>query len=410
LRQRLPDYMVPSAFVVLPALPQTPNGKIDRSALPAPDARHLAAGATFVAPRDALERSLAALFREELGTRGPIGVHDDFFALGGHSLLAVRLFARIQREHGADLPLAILFEAPSVAQLAERLRAARTQPSVSSAAPAPAPKFEFLVPIASQGARPPLFCVHGAGGNVLGLTPLGRQLAQHGHSVYALQARGVDGTSSPFARIEDAATAYLGELKAVQPEGPYRLAGYCGGGVIAFEMARQLRAAGERVELLTLIDTYRPGVEPSRDRLERVRTRYRRGGGGALVERLLGRLRHALWLWLTLLWIAGHRLGGVRVPLALRDLWLTHAFFRAAARYTPVPQDVRLVVLRAREVDEGLLGVERELGWSALARDGVEVHDVPGGHRTLLDEPNAAVVAGVLLACLARIQGPAQPR
>ncbi len=401
LRERLPEYMIPSAFVILPKLPQTPNGKVDRAALPAPDERHLAVDVEFVAPRDEIERSLGRLFREVLGTSEELGIRHNFFALGGHSLLAVRLFARIQREHGTDLPLATLFEAPTVEQLAVRIRAANVEDlaAASQSHAFPDRSFSYIVPIERTGRRTPLFCVHGAGGNVVGLSPLARHVA-HDRPFYALQARGVDGTSEPFAHIEEAAAAYLDEVRAVQPHGPYHLAGYCGGGVIAFEMARMLHAAGERVASLALIDTYRPGVEIHHDRVARVRGHYRSGGGRYVLERARKRIRERLNEWSMALRIDLHRLRMAPMPHELRDAWLTRAFFRAAASYRPAPFVGRLTVLRARDVDPMMRGVERELGWGALASAGVEVHDVPGEHHTLLEEPHATEVGATLRSCL----------
>ena len=240
LRQRvkdaLPDYMMP-LFLRLDAFPLTPNGKIDRRELPAPNqALPVVEQGAFLAPRDALERQLTNLWEMVLG-RTPIGVTDNFFDIGGHSLLAAQLFARIDRELGANLPLATLFHAPTVRQLADLLRQKDWKPSWAS-----------LVPIQPAGSRKPLFCVHGAGGNVL----LYRDLARHlgpDQPIYGLQSRGIDGGESYLTRFEDMAAHYINEIKTVQPEGPYNLAGYCLGGTLALEMAQQLEAKGEEVAL-----------------------------------------------------------------------------------------------------------------------------------------------------------------
>ncbi len=256
-RLRLPEHMVPSYFVRLPAFPLTPNGKLDRSALPPPGEDQAARAADAVPPRDALEAELAALWGEVLGA--PVtSVRDDFFELGGHSLLAARLFARIEQRLGVALPLATLVEGPTVEHLAACVRASRSARPNGEAAPAQ-PARAHLATVRAGGDRPPLFCVHGAGGHVLNLHELSRHLGP-GRPFYGIQARGVDGTTTPFATIEEMAEAYLAEVRAVQPAGPYHLSGYCGGGVVAYEMARRLHQAGEQVASLVVIDAARPNL------------------------------------------------------------------------------------------------------------------------------------------------------
>ena len=397
LAKRLPEYMIPSAFVPLSALPHTPNGKIDRAALPAPSGEHAAQTAERIGPRDELERRLSKLFHDVLGAP-PESVRDSFFALGGHSLLAVRLFARLQRELAVDLPLATLFEAPTVEQLAERIRALAVAPPPSAVVGA-----KHLVPIVAAGQGRPLFCVHGAGGNVVGLTALARHVAAE-RPFYALQARGVDGVAEPFATIEEAAETYLSELRTVQPHGPYHLAGYCGGGAIAFEMARQLVEQGERVALLALLDTFRPGsASPSPSRAAQLARNWQRHGTRFVAGRVHRRLAAILLSWYTVLSIALHRALSWPVPHAQRDPWLTYAFLRAAARYRPRPYPGRLVVVRARE-GEGAGGIGPELGWSGLAAGGIEVHETPGTHHTLIDEPHVRELALTLRGCLERAE------
>ncbi|MET0340901.1 MAG: amino acid adenylation domain-containing protein [Polyangiales bacterium] len=415
LRRRLPDYMIPSAFVPMVELPRTPNGKIDRAALPAPDVSHVALGPERIAPRDKLEASLARVWEEVLGTREP-GVRDSFFALGGHSLLAVRMFARVQREHGVDLPLATLFEAPTIEYLAERIRAQRLAgPSMEApeAPPPPPPTptaqgpFSYLVPVHTEGTRRPLFCVHGAGGNVVGFAALASHLGVD-RPFYALQARGVDGVAEPFAHIEEAAAAYLRELRIVQPRGPYHLAGYCGGGTIAFEMARMLREAGETVGLVAMLDTYRPGVSIGRSRAAQLALNWSRHGTRFVARRIVNRLRSDAEVRGNQARITYHQLRGRAVPHELRDHWLTLAFFDAVAQYRPRPYRGKLTILRAVQVDAALASVGRELGWSGLATEGIEVFDVPGSHDTLIDEPNAGVLGTTLRLCLEQAEARAE--
>ncbi|RYZ33447.1 MAG: amino acid adenylation domain-containing protein, partial [Myxococcaceae bacterium] len=246
LLRTLPDYMVPAAFVALPALPLTPNGKVDRKALPLPSADATSSG-PMVGPRDANEALLARLWAQTLGLSS-VDVRTSLFELGGHSLLAVRLIAAVNRETGRRLPLSSLFQAPSVEQFA------RLMNEVEDTRP-----FSSLVPFAKDGpgSAPPFFCVHPVGGNVLAYAELARQLGPD-QPFYGLQAQGLDGTSVPMGTVEEMATHYVQALRTVQPSGPYHLGGWSLGGVIAYEMAHQLRAAGEEVALLALIDSYVP--------------------------------------------------------------------------------------------------------------------------------------------------------
>ncbi|HEX7241899.1 MAG TPA: amino acid adenylation domain-containing protein, partial [Longimicrobiaceae bacterium] len=238
LAGRVPEYMLPAAFVVLEELPLTGSGKTDRRALPAPE---WVSGETYLAPRDALEARLAALW-EELLDASPIGVRDDFFALGGHSLLAVRLLARVEQLTGTQLPVAALFAAPTVEGMAAALRGGEAREGSST-----------RVPIRTEGAARPLFFVHAAGGNVLGYAELARHLGP-GQPFHAFRSWGLEAGEVPHGTVEEMAAEYLAELRAVQPEGPYRLGGWSMGGVVAFEMARQAEAAGDAVELLVLVD------------------------------------------------------------------------------------------------------------------------------------------------------------
>jgi amino acid adenylation domain-containing protein len=248
LRSLLPEYMVPNVVVRLDQLPLTPNGKIDRKALPEPEVQG-AVAVERVAPRNDTERRLAAIFSETVGAR-TVGVDDSFFDLGGHSLLAVRLMAHIEREFGTRLPLATLFSAPTVANLARQLTA-RADAAWST-----------LVPINVIEDAPALFMVHGAGGNVLLYRELARVLAPH-VSTYGFQSRGLDRRSKPHESVEEMAAHYVGELREFQPSGPYHLGGYCMGGAVAYEMARLLREEGEQVGMVAMLDSYNLSRVPS---------------------------------------------------------------------------------------------------------------------------------------------------
>ena len=249
LREKLPDYMIPSRFVAVPDLPLNPNGKVDRKALEEMDGEELVAATDYVAPRNAREQELAEIWQAVL-RRERVGVHDDFFALGGHSLLAVRLATEIDKLLGCKLPIAALFQSPTIESLARRLTDDNW-----------APAWRSLVPLQPQGGKPPLFFVHGWGGDVYGFLELAKLLPSD-QPCYGIQAVGLDGRSARHTQVEEMAAYYIKEIVSFQPHGPIYLAGFSMGGIIAFEIARQLHRKGRRVAMLALIDTYPTGQIP----------------------------------------------------------------------------------------------------------------------------------------------------
>ncbi|MER7847860.1 amino acid adenylation domain-containing protein [Kitasatospora sp. NPDC096077] len=242
LAARLPEHLVPGALVVLDALPLTVNGKLDRRALPAPAHAGTAPGR---APRTAREKLLCELFAEVLGRPG-VGLDDNFFELGGHSLLATELAGRIRSTLGVRLGIRALFDAPTVAGLADRLG----RPGQEA--------LGTLLPIRPRGSRAPFFCVHPGRGLSWSYWPLARYLPEE-YPLYGLQARGFNGEEDLPGTVEEMAAAYLDEIRAVQGTGPYHLLGWSFGGVVAQEMAVQLRNSGEEVAALVLLDSYPTG-------------------------------------------------------------------------------------------------------------------------------------------------------
>jgi amino acid adenylation domain-containing protein len=253
LQQTLPNYMLPSAFVVLEALPLTPNGKVDKRALPTDDIIRPNTTQSFIAPRNFTELSLAKLWENLLNT-SPIGVTDNFFDLGGHSFLAVRLMAQIQDRFGHNLTLSTLFENPTI----EKLATIVSQPSrTSSNSP--------LVAINSNGSKIPFFCIHGAGGGINNYFKLSKRLGED-YPFYALEHT-PNQEEPEIVSVEETATRYLKEIRKVQPNGPYLLGGHCYGGVLAFEIAQQLQRLGQTVGLLVVIDAIIPeiAIKPAAD-------------------------------------------------------------------------------------------------------------------------------------------------
>jgi nonribosomal peptide synthetase DhbF len=244
----LPEHMVPSAVVPMAAMPTTANGKLDRRALPAPDAPARAASR---APRTAQEEVMCGLFAEVLGVEG-VGVDDHFFDLGGHSLLATRLIGRVRAAFGTDTDVRAVFEAPTVALLTARVGAAG-----SSSPEASAP--QAVLPIRDRGVGEPLFCLPPAGGLSWAYARLLRHLPPE-QRVYGLQAAGVTGSGPVPETVEEIAADYAQRIRGIQPHGPYRLLGWSFGGVNAHAVAVRLQQEGERVESLALLDAYPHGA------------------------------------------------------------------------------------------------------------------------------------------------------
>ncbi|MDU0156755.1 non-ribosomal peptide synthetase [Bacillus cabrialesii] len=238
--ERLPDYMVPSAFVMMRELPLTPNGKLDRKALPAPD---FAAAVTGRGPRTPQEEILCDLFMEVLHLPR-VGIDDRFFDLGGHSLLAVQLMSRIREALGVELSIGILFEAPTVAGLAERLEMGSSQSAL-----------DVLLPLRTCGDKPPLFCVHPAGGLSWCYAGLMTNIGTD-YPIYGLQARGIGQRDELPKTLDDMAEDYIEQIRTIQPKGPYHLLGWSLGGNVVQAMATQLQNQGEEVSLVVMLDAY----------------------------------------------------------------------------------------------------------------------------------------------------------
>lgn len=375
LKQKLPHYMVPSAFVLLEAMPKTPNGKVDKRALPAPKSTDFAQTQEYVAPTDALERQLTAIWETVLDKK-PIGIRDNFFELGGHSLLAARLMHRIEQSLGQRLPLAALLQAPTVEQLSGLLRHEKYSDSWSS-----------LVTIQAEGSRPPFFCVHGVGGNVVGFRDLARHLGPD-QPFYALQPQGLDGKRECLTSIPEMAKRYLQEIKRIQPEGPYRVGGYSFGGLVAYEMAQQLEAQGEEMALLALFDTY-PGKMQSRG------SQLKNLFGLPLKEQVSFVWKKGSFVMMTL----RKRLELQMLPRALRNV--RQACAKAAGDYDVEPYRGRVTLFRVKEKSVGSLNDPYAIWWQ-VAADGVDLREISGDHLSLLKEPQVRFLGQELGDCLAQ--------
>jgi amino acid adenylation domain-containing protein len=396
LREKLPEFMLPSAIVALPALPLTPSGKVDRKALPEPDG---GPAPGFVAPRTAVEEVLAEIWAELLGIVhiAHIGVHDNFFERGGHSLLAVLLMARIEKRLGTTLPLAALFSAPTLEALAAL---AETSGGHLAGRKGRGP----LVAIKPEGSQTPFFCVHPVGGNVLCYLDLARHLAPD-QPFYALQT---PDDRPPAKSIEEMAARYLAEVRRVQPQGPYRLGGWSMGGLVAFEIARQLKAEGQETELLALIDTLPPETATAPARGEELVAAFAQD-----MARLLGsdvgisaeelrslpepeKLAHVVRL--------GHTAGLLPADLGLAQIEPLFATFaanlQASRAYAPEPYTGRLT-LWVSEATAASHAAALD-AWTRLASAGLDRTLLPGDHYSLLRRPAVERLAGELTARLVR--------
>jgi amino acid adenylation domain-containing protein len=408
LRRKLPEYMVPAGFMFLDAIPLTSNGKMDLKALPAPDGDRPQLTESFVAPRSPTEEALAAIWAKLLGLNH-VGIRDNFFDLGGHSLLAVRLFAEIEKSFDKRPPLASLFQQATIEHLA-RLLGQNDSPPTS------------LVPVQPEGSKVPFFCVHEFFGDVFCYMNLARHLGQD-QPFYALEPRGLDGVEEPFETVEAMAAHYIDTVRTVQPRGPYALGGLCFGGVIAFEMAQQLRAKGESVCLVALLDS---GVGLNYGRIKWWRAFFQNFPRD-FPSWLAGSLQLTRAQWLDVIRIktaaAKGRLGGLFClpsgvcqpnddPAGLKRLGdvfrfserhyrVARAQYRALKRYQPQMYTGRLTLFRAR-MQPFFSSHDPQKGWSRLAGGGVEVKNIPGNHLAMLQEPHVKVLAEELRACLER--------
>ncbi len=415
LGKKLPDYMVPTAFVMLGALPLTPNGKVDRRALPAPDQTRPAAEENFVAPRTPIEVLLAKIWAN-LFKLERVGAHDNFFDLGGHSLLAVRLMDQIERRFGKKLSLAALFQGPTIENLAKLI-------SQNVALP----KWSFLVPLQPHGSKPPFFWVHGENSDAF----LPRYLGPE-QPLYGLRHQSEDGQPALYATVVDIAAHYCREIRSVQSRGPYFLGGYCFGAVVAFEIAQQLEKQNHAVALLILIEPDNPRIveAPAQPR-SGIRRQLRVGTSWLdevnrhrqklaslkasekahyIFERAKGKTKEIainiaspVQKFLQRTAYKAHLALGYPIPVSLRSRYILDIYARAMDEYAPKVSSDRLVIFKATDECEP----DR---WEKLAGGGIEIHEIHGDHTNILNEPHIRSWASLLKEQIDRAQSRTTPR
>ncbi len=390
LKTKLPEYMLPSALVLMDSFPLNTSGKVDRHRLPDPGREQVSRAEAFVAPRDLLEEQLRALWEEVLSVR-PISVHDNFFELGGHSLLAVRLMAKVKEKLGRELPLLELFQNPTIEGLAAALR--RERP--------PDAEENILIPIQPSGSKPPLFFIHPSGGSVHWYLELSLALGPD-QPFYGIQAVGAESARPLQEDIREMAATYVEAIRSVQPGGPYLLGSWSMGVIIAYEVAQQLAAQGQEVAFLGLLDQgpVLPYPQPEDDAAYLVQVfgehlaldaaELRVYAPGEQVRRVLEIAKEAGFVFPEVTFEQFDH---------FVNLLRTHT--EAWRRYTPRAYSGRITVFYATGQEHPLCPT-RDLGWAALAARPVEVREVPGDHLSMMRHPHVQALAAEIGLCIER--------
>jgi amino acid adenylation domain-containing protein len=394
LKTKLTDYMMPSAFEILDALPLTPNNKLDRKRLPEPSRENF----TVVQPNDELELQLVKIWEKVLDVQ-PIGISDNFFDLGGHSLLALYLFAQIEQVWGKHLSWAILLRASTIAELADVIRQEEHSDTWSPL---------VLLGMGDEH-KSPLFCIHPVGGTLFCYYDLVKKMGEE-RPIYGLQAQGLDGKQQPLDRIEDMASCFIKSIQTVQQHGPYLLLGYSLGGVIAFEIARQLADLGQEIAFLGLLDIESPNLKQDKSLvLQKIKFHLDKFQNLELKEQL----KYFPDMLLRKL---------LRKEVEYKDLVATTISSSPfLEQFTPELSSVLASSLQARkdyqpqvypgnatvfwsEYQDIYISQYPKLGWEKLISGAIETQFLPGDHLSLMKEPHVQVVAETLCSHIANTE------
>lgn len=364
----------------------------------------------LVAPRDRNEQKLAVIWEKVFGIKS-IGIHDNFFDLGGNSLIAVNLFAKIEQAFKCHLSLVILFQYPTIAELAQMLTQLNQQKQTGQIV-----SWSTLVPIRATGSYPPIFCISGIHGNVLLYADLAKHLGES-QPFYGLQPKGIDGMQSPLTSIEEIATYYIQAMRTVQPEGPYFLGGFSLGSYMVWEMSQQLHQQGEKVALLALFDgkirTINIVRQPFRKRIFLHYNRIREVGFTYISQKfpvwqdwLSGRYRY----WTKRIIRRFYQRMQWQLPIYLRqsaiEESLEKAGMEAMSNYVikAYPDKVTLFRADTQASDQGVgfVPLDLDLGWGDLASGGLDIQPISGDHMSMFREPQVQILAQKLQECLHR--------
>ncbi|BCL38696.1 amino acid adenylation domain-containing protein [Nostoc sp. MS1] len=398
LKTKLPDFMIPAAFVMLETLALTPSGKVDRKALPKPELSSFVETVAYIAPRNEVEAKLVQIWSDILHLP-KIGVTDNFFAIGGDSLKTLHLTAKIEEVFNKEIPLATVLTNPVIADLAKVIQS--NQPIYNTP----------LVSIQPQGTQQPFFCIHPAGGHVLCYFKLAHYIGND-QPFYGLQAQGFYGDEEPLARVEDMASLYVKTIREFQPQGSYRLGGWSFGGVVAYEVAQQLRRQGQEVSLLAILDSYVPILLDKQKPIDDV---YLVGVLSRVFGGMFGQdnlvtpeeiedlgLQEKLDYIINKARKAGIFPPGVERQNNRRILDVLVGTLKATYSYTRKPYPGKVTVFRARE--KHIMAPDPTLVWvelfSVMAAEEIKIIDVPGHHYSFVLEPHIQVLAQRLKDCL----------
>ncbi|NEO29118.1 MAG: amino acid adenylation domain-containing protein [Symploca sp. SIO3C6] len=385
LRDKLPDYMVPSAFILLDTLPLTPNGKLNRQSLPIPNKSNYQIVTTFVAPRNELELQLVKIWEKLIGVK-PIGIKDNFFELGGHSLLAISLWTELEKLIKHKLPLTTLFKFPTIEQLATVIKQQGWSELYSS-----------LVPIQPCGSKPPLFFLNASSYTNKFVSCLGHE--QPFYSLSILGLKNLFEKQLSHLRIEDIAKQFIEDMHTIQPNGPYFLVAYCLDTKLAFEMAQQLQAQGQEVALLALIDAV---WEPRNLGIYSHLYNFFQFGADYLITKAKGRfkfIKEKLIEYITNIREKFYFRTESALSRHLQAIQLIKAFEQATDNYMPQPYPGKITLFLASE-----LRINNSPTLEELAEKGLEIHEIPGYHLSMFKEPNVKVLTEKLKACLETVQ------
>jgi amino acid adenylation domain-containing protein len=391
LKTTLPLYMIPNDFIILTRFSLTPNGKIDLNLIGSADITK--EKNTLQPPINELDKKIAAIWSSFLGI-DPIGMRDDFFVLGGHSLIAAQVMRELEKETGYRIPITALFEAPTIEKLSRMLGQTEKLHSWKS-----------LVPIKPSGNKPPLYIVHGSGLTVLVFHKLATTMDSD-QPVYGLQARGLNGIDEPFDNLEKIASYYISEIFEQNPSGPYNLAGYSFGGIVAFEMAKQLIARGKKVNMLAIFDTFADN-SPNIDRwvpnlFKKFKKLFldikfnlrllKKDPIDTIKYRFINR-KYKLMRLLSR--------GGIIKEISGQEKYLRysekinrkHDIAYAKYDFTPYNGSIDLFRVKKRMyyLDDPIY-----FGWKPFASKGLNIHEIPGDHVTFLHSPNVQELSKIL--------------
>jgi thioesterase domain-containing protein/acyl carrier protein len=380
LSSRLPDYMIPARFVFLEALPLNPNGKIDVRALPEPSRE---ASEPYIPASNLIEHDLIKIWAQAFGIED-IGIKDDFFELGGNSLLGARILVDINEKFGQNIPLALFSEYQTIERMAQFLQSKDANRRAHS-----------LVPIQPLGKKPILFMLPGHGGDVFYFREFAKYLGNN-QPVYGLELVLSGTAATPSMDLVETAKRYFLEIQEFQPCGPYYLLGHSFGGVLAFEIAHQMMASGEKVGFLGLLDSYPPGSYPKATFFDRIVIHYDNLRALTWKEQVSYLRMRIKAFGIKLMQFRLFRFTAARMKYVPKDVSSVNLI--AIRGYTAHPYPGKVTLFRVRE-HAWYIHKEPTDGWQQYAGC-LEIHVVPGNHTSLLREPHLAILADEVKNCL----------